>query len=221
MAKAAEIVTERWTILVIRELLCGSHRFSEIQRGVPLMSPSLLAQRLRMLERAGVVERRSGGRSPEYHLTTAGEELGPVVMLLGAWGQRWTAAAIDAGDLDAGLLMWDVRRRLHADRLPRRRTVVRFHFLDGTRGKRDWWLVVDRGEADLCLTDPGYDVDLTVTSDVLSLTLVWMGRLGVTDAVQGGRITLDGRRDLARAFPGWLQLSAFAGAAPLPAAARP
>lgn len=221
VAKAAEIFTERWTPLVIRELLSGSRRFSQIHRGVPLMSPSLLAQRLRMLERTGILERRpAGSRATEYHLTAAGEELGPVVMLLGAWGQRWTAASIDADDLDAGLLMWDIRRRLHADRLPRRRTVVWFHFVDGTRGKRDWWLVVDRGEADLCLTDPGYAVDLTVTSDVRTMTLVWMGRLGMTDALRDGRIALDGPRDLIRAFPGWFQLSVFAGLARSPAAAR-
>lgn len=218
VAMAAEILTERWTPLVIRELLSGNHRFSEIQRSLPLVSPSLLATRLRTLERAGVVERRPAlsGRGWEYHLTPAGREAELLVMLLGVWGLRWTAA-LSGENLDAGLLMWDIRRRLPVDRFPRRRTVVRFHVPDGTRGKRDWWLVVDRREADLCVTDPGYEVDLTVTADLRTLALVWLGRLPAADALRQGRLALDGPRDLVQAVPGWLELKPFTDAAPPPA----
>jgi DNA-binding HxlR family transcriptional regulator len=215
VAKACEIVAERWTPLVLRELLCGSVRFNELQRGVPLMSRTLLAQRLRELEDAGVVTStpRARGRGREYRLTSAGQELRPLIDALGRWGQRWATRGLHPDDLDAELLAWDLHRRLNVDRLPLRRVVVRFDLRGvprGQPGRKTWWLVLKRPDVDLCLKDPGYEVDLTVGADLAALTRVWLGAEGLNDALRTGRIELDGPRDLVRAFPGWLGLSAFA-----------
>jgi len=153
VAKAAEIVAERWTPLVLRELLCGSRRFSDLRRGVPLMSPTLLAQRLEQLEDAGIVRSvpRPHGRGREYELTAAGEELRPLIDRLGEWGQRWARARIGRDDLDAGLLMWGIHRRIDVGALPPDRVVVRFDFRGAPatmRCPRTWWLLLARSEVD-------------------------------------------------------------------------
>ena len=204
VAKAVEVLAERWTLLVVRELLGGARRFNEIHRGVPLMSPSLLSQRLRALERAGLLERRPGnGRGVGYQLTEAGEELRPVVALLGMWGQRWVRSNYTPGELDAGLLLWDVRRFVAARGLGDGRVVVHFRFREAPAGQRAFWLVLDGDDADLCLVDPGHEVDLEVDADVASLTRVWMGDLSAGDALAAGGVALRGRRSLVRRFPDW------------------
>jgi DNA-binding HxlR family transcriptional regulator len=144
VAMTAELLTRRWTPLVIRELLEGSHRFNEIRRGVPRMSPSLLVQRLRELEKGGVLVRRpvADGDHSEYHLTPAGEELAPIIMQMGAWGRRWAQSEISRRHLDAGLLMWNIHRKVRTERLPARQVVVRFHFREAPKGERDFWLVL-------------------------------------------------------------------------------
>jgi DNA-binding HxlR family transcriptional regulator len=216
VAKAAEIVAERWTPLVLRELLSGSRRFSDLHRGVPLMSRTLLAARLERLEDAGIVRSvpRPQGRGREYHLTAAGEELRPLVECLGEWGQRWARAELERGDLDPGLLMWDIHRGVNLDALPPERVVVRFEFRGvptTRRWPRYWWLVLERREVDLCLKDPGYLVDIVVSTDLRALTRVWMGDVGLAETVRAGLIRLEGPRPLVRAFPTWLTLSSFAG----------
>jgi DNA-binding HxlR family transcriptional regulator len=212
VAQALEVVGERWTLLVVRELLSGSRRFSEIQRGVPLMSPSLLSQRLTRLERAGIVVQRPGpGGRPEYQVTEAGRELWPVVETLGTWGQRWARREVTPEQLDPSLLMWDIRRRIDFSRVPPRRTVVRFGFRGLTRGHRAWWLILDRGEADLCLSDPGHGVALTVDADLRTLIMVWMGDLPLDRALGSGAVAVSGPRALVRAFPSWLRLNLLAG----------
>ncbi len=215
VAKAAEIVAERWTPLVLRELLCGSRRFNDLHRGVPLMSRTLLTRRLEQLEDAGIVGSvpRARGRGREYQLTAAGEELRSLIDRLGEWGQRWARAQIGREDLDAGLLMWDIHRRVNVDALPPRRVVVRFDFRGAPatmRCPRTWWLVLDRREIDLCLKDPGFPVDLVVSADLRTLIRIWMGDVPLADQVRAGLIQLDGPRALVRAFPAWLQLSGFA-----------
>jgi DNA-binding HxlR family transcriptional regulator len=223
VAKASEVVAERWTPLVLRELLCGSQRFNDLHRGVPLMSRTLLTRRLRELEDAGVVERRassSGGW--DYHLTAAGEELRPIIEQLGAWGHRWVRRDVEGEDLDPSLLMWDVRRRIDRAALPDRRVVVRFELRGVPRAhhaQRTWWLVLDRDEVDLCLKDPGFPEDVRVDADLTALTRVWMGRLAFADAARTGLVRTEGPRLLVRAFPGWLGLSPFAGI-PVPDASR-
>jgi DNA-binding HxlR family transcriptional regulator len=216
VAKAAEIVAERWTPLVLRELLCGSRRFGDLHRGVPLMSRTLLARRLEQLEDAGIVrsEARPRGRGREYHLTAAGEELRPLIESFGEWGQRWARAQVGRDDLDPGLLMWDIHRRLNLQALPPERVVVRFDFhgvAAALRCPRTWWLVLERREVDLCLKDPGFPVDIVVSADLRALTRVWMGDVRLTETVRAGLIRLDGPPSLVRAFPTWLRLSVFAG----------
>lgn len=212
VARASEIVTERWTPLVIRELLCGSTRFSDLRRGVPLMSPSLLSQRLKSLEDAGIVVRTrgAGARGWEYHLTPAGEELRAIVELLGVWGQRWIDRELTGEELDPTLLMWDMRRRIDLARMPAERTVVRFEFAGAPSARRRWWLVSERKTIDLCLRDPGHPVDVTVTADVRTMSAVWLGTQSLHAAQRSGRVVLAGPSRLTRQFGSWLKLSLFA-----------
>ncbi|MGE5277216.1 MAG: winged helix-turn-helix transcriptional regulator [Acidobacteriota bacterium] len=226
VAKAAEVFAERWTPLILRELLRGSSRFSDLQRGVPLMSRTLLAQRLKELDRAGVLERRrkKSGRGFEYRLTPAGEEFRPIVERLGAWGQRWARRQLESdGDYDTGLLMWAIRRGIHVDRLPEGRLVVFFEFRgvprSARRGHRSWWLVLSKPEVDICLKDPGGEVDLKVEADLRTLTRAWLGDLPIAAALRSGEVRLEGARELVRAFPTWLALSPLASV-PRPAGER-
>jgi DNA-binding HxlR family transcriptional regulator len=214
VAKASEVLAERWTPLVVRELLCGSHRFNALQRGLPLMSRSLLAKRLRELELAGVIERRPSGdgRGSEYHLTEAGEELRPIIMGLGAWGQRWARSEVSRADLDPRLLMWDMQRNIDTEALPPHRVVVRFRFTDVSPGRpRVTWLILDGDQVDVCYKDPGYDVDLVVAGRLRALVGVWLGDTTMSAVIRAGELQVEGTRRLAEAFPSWLRRSIFAG----------
>lgn len=212
MAKAAEIVAERWTPLVLRELILGSRHFNELRRGVPLMSSALLSQRLRELEYAGIVERRAGGgNSTEYHLSEAGLELRPIIEALGVWGARWTRSRLTSEDYDPSLLMWDIRRNIDVTRLPRERRTVIEIFLQGAEAAfRSWWLVVEEGEVDLCLKDPGYEVDLRLSAELKAMVEVWMGRQSMEAAVRAGKLRFEGKQTLAASFRKSLKLSPFA-----------
>lgn len=209
VAKAAEIVTTRWTPLVLRELVSGSRRFNEIHRGVPLMSRALLSKRLRDLERSGIVERATpeGARTAEYRLTRSGEELKPIVVALGIWGQRWVESALKSQDWDAGVLMWDIRRRIDLAAMPAGRTVLQFEFADAAAEMRVWWLVIDGSEVDLCQSDPGHEVDLYVSTDVPTMARVWIGKESLSDALESDRIMLTGDAALRKSIADWLQLS--------------
>jgi DNA-binding HxlR family transcriptional regulator len=211
VALGAEVFAERWTPLILRELLAGSHRFSQLQRGLPGIPRALLAQRLVSLQRAGLIERRPAlaGRGWEYHLSPAGLSFEPVVEALGRWGYQWAAGQLRPDNLDAGLLMWFLRRRVRVDRLPAERVTVQFEFRDA--GRHRFWLVLHRPEVDLCLADPGFDTDLCVTTEVGTFTRVYLGQVSIARAVGDGSVTLVGRSDLRRAFGGWIGLSPFAG----------
>jgi DNA-binding HxlR family transcriptional regulator len=213
VAKAAEILTERWTLLVLRELLLGSRRFNDLRKGVPLMSPTLLSKRLKFLEAAGVIERRRArsDKGWEYQPTNAGQELRPVVETLGVWGQRWVRSRLTTDELDPGLLMWDIRRRIDPQQFPARRIVVQFEFSDVAQSKRRWWLVGDKGGVDLCVTDPGFEADLYIFTDIRTMTAVWMGDMTLKYAIESGRMDLDGAPELRRSLRSWLQLSTLAG----------
>jgi len=215
VAKACEIVAERWTPLVLRELMCGSSRFDELHRGLHNMSRTLLSARLHQLEDAGVIrsEQRANGHGREYRLTPVGEELRPIIMALGEWGQRWAQSRIDTADLDVFLLMLDVQRNVPLDRLPPQRTVIRFDFVGMTRTQtegRNWWLVLDRAEADLCQRNLGFEVDLVVRAELRAFAEVWMGHQELATAIRAKTMTLQGPRALVRAFPNFLSLSIFA-----------
>lgn len=211
LALAAEIVGERWTPLVLRELMCGARRFNDIQRGVPRMSPTLLSQRLKTLEAAGIVARRRGGRvGAEYELTEAGGALAPAIEALSVWGKSWLPASLSGIEPDPDLIMWDMHRRLDSGRMPPERTVIRFAFADQPKPKRYRWLVCDRDAVDLCISDPGFEVDLFVETDSRTITFVWYGDLPLKRAIDDGAIVLDGPRRLRDAFPSWLLLNLLA-----------
>lgn len=204
VSKTAEILCERWTPLVLRELLCGSSRFTEIQRGVPLISPALLAKRLRQLQVAGIITRDGVGAQSRYLVTEAGWELYPVIEAMGKWGQRWARSSYGPDELDPSLLMWDMRRMLQPAGLAEQGSVViEFWIRDAAPGRSTYWLVVEDG-IDLCMVDPGRDVDLRVNAELRSLTQVWMGDVTMAEAMTAGSIELLGAPQLASRFPGWL-----------------
>ena len=214
VSMASEVLCSRWTTLVVRELLCGSTRFSDLRRGLPKMSPALLSKRLKELQQAGVIAalRRPNG-SVEYHLSEAGEELRPLIMGLGNWAQRWMESRLSLRNLDPSLLMWDMRRSLDISSLPKQRCTIQFLYPELLTSQKSWWLVVEAGAVDLCNFDPGHDLDLMVQSSLRSMTAIWMGLATVREEAEKGVLTLEGDPSLARSIQQWLGLSAFAGVA--------
>ncbi len=212
IAQAAEVLTERWTLLVLREMLVGSTRFNDIQRGVPLMSSSLLSRRLRELERSGLITRRPlrGQRGHEYRLTPAGEALGPLLLSLGVWSREWLQREVTDDDADPALLMWDMQRNVRLDRLPQDRLVTFFRYRGVPEKKRAWWLVAQRSGTDLCLSDPGFGVDLHVDAEPRAMAQIWIGKLELGAAMQSRKLRVRGPDHLVRSLPHWLGLNAFA-----------
>jgi DNA-binding HxlR family transcriptional regulator len=209
VAKAMELLDERWTLLIIRELVTGSEHFNELRRGVPRMSPTLLSKRLSQLVRAGVVDKHDDGTDVRYILTPAGRELRPVVEALGVWGIRWIGQLGDE-DLDPKLLLWDMHRNIDHDTVPAGRTVVQFRFPDVPATIRDWWLVITPDHADVCDADPGFPVAVTVTARLRHMVEIWRGDLRWPEALRSGAVTVEGPQTLRRALPRWFTLSAFA-----------
>ncbi|MET7422030.1 helix-turn-helix domain-containing protein [Dactylosporangium sp. NPDC005555] len=209
VAKTMELLDERWTMLVVRELVGGDRHFNDLRRGLPRMSPTLLSKRLQHLVAAGVAERHKSGVEVRYRLSPAGRELAPIVAALGAWGIRWIGELGDR-DLDPKLLLWDMHRRVDHDAVPAGRTVVRFDFPAVPPSQRTWWLVLTPTEADVCDADPGFDVTLQVTADLRSMTEVWLGDLDWSDALRSGAVTIQGPPDLRRGVPAWFKLITFA-----------
>jgi DNA-binding HxlR family transcriptional regulator len=214
VAMACEVFAERWTPIILRELFAGSHRFNEIHRCIPLISRALLARRLRALEAAGVITSKPAtkGRAGEYRLTAAGKEFRAAIDALGTWGQRWTVR-VQPRNLDAGLLMWNVRRRVALERLPERKVVLHFNyggFPAAYRGARRFWMILERSGVDLCLSDPGFEVDLYIDADIGAMARVWLGDLSFGEAQRANKIRVTGAAALARQFPRWLLFSPFA-----------
>jgi len=213
VAMAAEILCTRWTVVLLRELLAGSTRFNDLRRGVPRMSPALLSQRLKDLETDGILCRTPSPSEPgvlEYRLTEAGRALEPLVEAFGVWGQRWVESELSLQHLDVSLLMWDMRRNLDPTPLPKRRSVIHFQYPE-LSAQRSWWLLVGpRAAVDLCSVDPGFDVDLYVSTDLRTMTTIWMGLDNVRAAQGAQRLMLTGDRRLAADMQAWLGLSPFA-----------
>jgi len=211
VARAAEILGDRWTLLIVRDLLCGAQHFNELERGLPGISRGLLAERLRRLERVGVLERHVAqeGRQTSYHLTAAGRELQPVIDTLLHWGARWAFGEPDPTELDPVLLMWWMRDRVYTERLPARRIVVEFEF----RGPRPgtYWLLLEPGGVSVCLRHPGFEIDVLVTAELAAFYQVWMGRITFAEAVRQRYVELDAVPSLIRAFPRWFAWSRAAG----------
>ena len=214
VAKASEIFAERWTPLIIRELLMGSRRFSELEIAMCRIPRSLLTQRLRSLEDAGVLVRKTvgAGKRTEYHLTEAGADLFDVVKRLGDWGQRWVNHKIGLADPDPALLVWDMHRRVNIESLPKERVVVQIDFHGAAKGS--YWLVLERPEPSVCWSDPGFEIDLFVSADTIAIHKVWMGMASFSECVAEGLIELDGLAAHVAAFPGWFKLSIFSEVKP-------
>jgi DNA-binding HxlR family transcriptional regulator len=214
VAMAAEVLCNRWTVIVLRELVAGSRRFNDLRRGVPRMSPALLSKRLKELEDAGIVRRVASPVEAgvfEYRLTRSGRDLGAVVDAIGTWGQRWVRSDLSLQNLDPDLLMWDMRRSLDPSPMPKRRCVIEFIYPEQPTKRRHYWLVAEPGaEVDVCLVDPGFDVDLYVTTDLTTMTSIWMGLSTVREALTGNKMTLSGDRRLTASIQSWLGLSRFA-----------
>jgi DNA-binding HxlR family transcriptional regulator len=211
LSLAVELLAQRWTLLVISRLVDGCSRFNEIQRGVPRMSPSLLSKRLRELERAGLVESRRSRRSTgrEYLLTQAGRELEPLIDTLAVWGQRW-ARDMSPDDLDPAFLVWSMHLRIDTRAMPAGRTVLEFELTGRPEDSERFWLVHEDGKVEMCLKDPGHDVDLLVRSDLLVFVEAWRGMRDLRGEIRTRRIRLFGPPELQRRFPDWLLLSALA-----------
>jgi DNA-binding HxlR family transcriptional regulator len=208
VAKAAQVFCERWTALILRDLGTGATPFSELHRGVPLMSRSMLSRRLQELESEGIIERKpnEAGRGCTYHLTAAGREFLPIVKALGVWGQRWSRRQLADGEVDIHLLLWAMERRVRADAFGDGRTVVRLEFTDQPSSRRRWWFVNDAGEVHLCIKDPGFEIDLYLSARLSDMIYIWRGDLPLPLALETRRLEVLGASRLRRALPAWLTL---------------
>jgi DNA-binding HxlR family transcriptional regulator len=211
IAKATEILGERWTFLIIRELLMGGRRFNELQRGLGGISPALLTARLKSFEAEGLLVRRrlNGQRGYEYYPTTACEELKPIIIALGEWGLCWARHTLSADDFDIELLMLYLERSVDPAELPGSETVIQFKFRDLAENP-DWWLLVRQGRVEICVTPPGRDVDVFFTTTIRTMTDVWMGDRSYREAVLSGDLTIEGDPALTRRISTWLRPSIFA-----------
>jgi DNA-binding HxlR family transcriptional regulator len=209
---ASEVLCTRWTMLILREFCAGSTRFNELRKGVPRMSPTLLAKRLKELEGAGVIEHvsRNGDGTAEYRLTRSGRDLQEIVMGIGIWGQRWVETRVALDNLDPDLLMWDMRRFADPAKLSKDKCTVQFQYSDLPPAKRYYWLVIENGQADMCSIDPGFEVDLYVHTDLRTMTAIWMGVTTVSKEILDGQLELTGTRELCHSMQQWLGLSPFA-----------
>jgi len=218
IARALDLLGERWTLLIVRELLCGSRRFSEVQRGIPRISRTMLAARLRELVDAGAIDRCDGEEGPEYRLTPAGEELAAVVRELGTWGQRWLARDLHASELDARPLIWDIHRRVRREALPDRPLVVCIELTDVRGAGRHHYLLLRRSEVSVCAVNPGFPEELHLRADRPTLVGWWRGDLTFRQALAKG-LALEGRREYVRAFPSWFERYLLAAVPPAEAGA--
>ena len=206
IAKATEVVGERWTILIIRELLCGSTRFNQLQRGLSQISPTLLTKRLNQLIDHEIVFKKSvsGQKHSEYFLTPAGLELGPLIMGLGDWGMKWTRSQMEEEELDVEFLMLAFYRRVDLDQVPGRRCVIHFSFT-GLKTFPHWWMVLDETNRDLCVAPPGLDVEITVKTDLGTMARIWDHQLSMTQAKREQRLQLEGLPIYTRSISKWLR----------------
>lgn len=212
VAKSAEIIGDSWSLLIIRELLLGSNRFSLLQKGLPKISPTVLNTRLKELENNGVILKRrlNGQRGHEYHLTPAGKELSSVIDALAIWGMRWARDEMDDVDMDITFLMFDVQRNIRLDELPGGETILCFQYSDLT-DFGSWWLVCNDKDIDLCYENPGREVDVYITSNSRDMIDVWMGDLPLSKALSDERVKVFGDGAICKRFRKWFPLSSAAG----------
>lgn len=218
ISKASEIICEKWAIIILRELLVGIDTFNGLRNYIPLISPTLLSKRLSEFEDYGLLEKiETGVNKPKYRyqLTDAGKELGPIVMELGEWGNRWAVSNLKKQDYDPQLLMWDIKRGIKVESLPQTaRYVVEFNCSGVPRKLSRWWFVIEPKQIpDLCFKDPGYEINLTVSSDIKTLVDTWMGWVPLPKAIKTQKIQLDGPQKEKKIFPQWFALGHFARSA--------
>lgn len=211
IAKTTEILGEKWTVLIIRELLMGGRRFNELQRGLGLISPALLTSRLKSLEEYGLVAKRriTGGRGYEYFPTEACEALLPVLVAMGEWGLCWAQHTLFDDDYDVEFLMYYLERSIDPARLVGDETVIQFDFTDFSQ-QRKWWLLVKDGRAEVCIKDPAREIDVFFTTTVRAMADVWMGERSYKDAMRSGDLIVQGPPALTRNISAWLTPSLFA-----------
>jgi DNA-binding HxlR family transcriptional regulator len=210
VAKATEVVGERWTLLILRELMLGTCRFYDFQRALSRITPTLLNQRLKSLEARGIIvkKKKPGQQGYEYRLTASGKELAPLVETLAVWGMRWARGQMTDAELDVEFLMWDLQRRLQTEHLPGGETVICFIFAE-LGSFKNWWMVVNDDNVDLCTQDPGRDVDIYINSTVRALAEVWKGDVSLKEAMKNGGIKTHGVRVLERSIQNWLGLCLY------------
>jgi DNA-binding HxlR family transcriptional regulator len=204
VAKSLDILGDHWTLLIVRDMLTGTRHFNDLERGLPGISRALLASRLRQLQRAGVVEKHitgTGRQTTEYRLTEAGQDLREVIMALWGWGEKWAFGDPEPDELDPVLLMWWLHNRVDVAQLPERRVVAQFDFHGAATVS--FWLVLTRADVTLCLTDPGYEVNLLVTADLATFYRLWGGRIGYYEALSIYGVSVEGLPGLTRVFPHW------------------
>src|SRR5262245_21806822 len=216
VARALEVVGGRWTLLIARELLCGSRRFNEIRRGIPRISRTLLSERLQALVLIGAVAPINGRYGPEYALTRSGEELAGVVGALGAWGQRWLPRQAGGEDLDLDPLLVDMQRRVCFKALPKSPVVVRFE----VHGHKPRFMLLKKAEASVCVHNLGFPEPIRIRGPLSALVAWWRGDTGFVEAQRLG-LAIDGARSFARSFPNWFDRYQFAHLGPAEEVVRP
>ena len=212
VAKAAELFCERWTALIIRELITGRARFSDIQRGVPLMSPTLLSKRLKELVAEGIIERQrvEARKTWTYQLTEAGQEFVPIVLALGIWGQRWSRRELGEHEKDLGLLLWALEKGAKPDRLGPIRRIIEFELTDQPQHKRRWWYLNEAGRCELCLTSPDKEADIYINTTLSDLIQVWRGDVSINKAIAEDRLQVHASDPMRKAFTQWLAIAPIA-----------
>jgi DNA-binding HxlR family transcriptional regulator len=212
---SADLLGDKWTLLLLREMFLGTTRFGRFQKAIPRMSPSILSKRLKSLEAAEIIIRKSvpTGQAAEYKLTRSGRELGPIIENMAVWGMRWRKRSIAAQDCDVGGFMWDFHRTLNTEALPDGETVILVQISDRT--DLDTWWVIANGEAvDLCPKDPGHEVAVYLTATLANLVTLWLGDLSVREAVEAKTVFLDGPRHLVNTAQDWMAQSPLVGVPP-------
>jgi DNA-binding HxlR family transcriptional regulator len=215
IAKATEILAEKWTFLVVRELLMGSRRYNELQRGLNQISPTMLSKRLDSLADYGLVLKKKipSQKGFEYYPTKSCTELLPIIKLMGEWGMRWAKSNLREKDYDVELLMLYLQRSINPENLVGDETVIQFRFSD-IKDYPVWWMVVQGSDVDLCVNDPGKDVDIYFTTTVKTMVDVWMGWSTYRKAIASDELKLVGPKTLINDVSAWMEDSIFAGIAP-------
>jgi DNA-binding HxlR family transcriptional regulator len=197
VAKTAEIFGDRWSPLIIRELYYGPRSYGDFLAAIPLISRTMLSQRLKELAAVDVVHAhaKENGRGHIYALTEAGEAFRPMIEMMGQWGLKWGQGLIGPDDLDSKLLIGGVRQHIDRKDIPAREFVLRFDFrgiAKGSRNPRHWWLLIRQDEIEVCLKDPGQDVDVTIEADLAAFTKVWTGYCRLEEALARGLVRFRG-----------------------------